>query len=167
MPVVRDIAATYRKPRRVMRRLLDMGPREDRALAILMAGCLIMFIAQWPRLSAEAHRTGEALNPLLGASLMAWLFIMPLVFYLVAAFSWGVLRLLAALRLVRCKPGGYATRIALFWAFLASCPLILLHGLVAGFIGTGPALQGVGALWLVVFLWFWLSSLREAGWSSG
>lgn len=161
MPVVRDIAATYRKPRRVMRRLLDMGPREDRALAILMAGCLIMFIAQWPRLSAEAHRTGEALNPLLGASLMAWLFIAPLVFYLLAFVS----RLPAWLFVGRIS--GYAARVALFWAFLAATPLILLHGLVAGFIGTGPALQGVGALWLVVFLWFWLSNLREAGWSGG
>jgi len=45
---------------------------------------------------------------------------------------------------------------------LAASPLVLLHGLVAGFIGPGPGLQGVGLIWLVVFLWFWLSGLRQA-----
>ena len=40
--------------------------------------------------------------------------------------------------------------------------VVLLHGLVAGFIGPGPALQLVGALWLGVFLWFWISCLRLA-----
>ncbi|MBC7180364.1 MAG: YIP1 family protein [Roseovarius sp.] len=54
---------------------------------------------------------------------------------------------------------------ALFWAFLAASPLILLHGLVAGFVGPGPGLQAVGLLWLLVFLWFWVSGLIEAEWS--
>lgn len=160
MPVARDIAATYLGPRTVMRRLLSMGVREDRALVILMAGCLIVFVGQWPRLSREAHLTGQELNPLLGASLMAWLFIAPLLFYLIAFLSQIILRVIGR------KPGGFATRIALFWAFLASCPLILLHGLVVGFVGPGLEQQIVGAVWLVVFFWFWLSNLREAGWIS-
>ena len=36
MSVITDIAATYRGPRRVVRRIIAAGPREDRALAILM-----------------------------------------------------------------------------------------------------------------------------------
>ncbi len=160
MPVARDIAATYRGPRRVMRRLLAMGPREDRALVILMAACVAVFIAQWPRLSREAHLTGQELNPLLGGTLMAWIFIAPLLFYTMAFLSHLVLRALGR----TCD--AFATRLALFWALLASTPLILLHGLVAGFIGPGIELQIVGALWLVIFLWFWLSNMREAGWST-
>ncbi|WP_371224284.1 YIP1 family protein [Roseovarius sp. 2305UL8-3] len=160
MPVARDIAATYRGPRRVMRRLLAMGPREDRALVILMAACVVVFIAQWPRLSREAHLTGQELNPLLGGTLMAWIFIAPLLFYAIAFLSHLVLRALGR------KCDAFATRMALFWALLASTPLILLHGLVAGFIGPGIELQIVGVLWLVVFLWFWLSNMREAGWST-
>lgn len=160
MPVTRDIAATYRKPRVVLRRLLAMGPREDRALAILMAGCIIVFIAQWPRLSREAHLTGQELNPMLGGALMAWLFIAPLIFYTLAFASQIILRVLGR------KTPGFDTRLALFWAFLAASPLLLLHGLVGGFIGPGLEKNIVGAIWIVVFLWFWFSNLREVGWNT-
>ena len=36
MPVTTDIVATYKGPRRVIAHLLSLGPREDRALAILI-----------------------------------------------------------------------------------------------------------------------------------
>ena len=51
---------------------------------------------------------------------------------------------------------------ALFWALLASAPLMLLHGLVAGFIGPGAAQTLVGVLWLAVLGWFWFTGLRLA-----
>lgn len=160
MPVTNDIAATYKGPRKVMRRLLDTGQREDRALALLMAACLIVFVAQWPRLSREAHLTGEELNPLLGGALMAWIFIAPLIFYLIAFLSHLLLRVFK-------RPStGYATRMALFWAFLAASPLLLLHGLMTGFIGPGVEQNIVGGAWVLVFLWFWLANLREVGWNS-
>ena len=95
MPVTTDIVATYRGPRRVVRRLLEMGPREDRALVMLIAACVVVFVAQWPRLAREAHLSEQALNPLLGASLMAWLFIAPLLLYALALLTHGVARLLS------------------------------------------------------------------------
>jgi len=156
MAVTRDITATYRGPGRVVRRLLEMGQREDRALAILMAGCVLVFVAQLPRLSREAHLTGEELNMLLGASLLAWVIVAPLLFYCIAALSHLVARLLGG------RGGWYGARLALFWALLASSPLLLLHGLVAGFVGPGPALDGVGLLWLGIFAWFWAAGLRQA-----
>ena len=160
MPVTTDIVATYRGPRTVFRRLLDMGEHEGRALAILMAACAIFFVAQWPALSREAHLTGQELNPLLGGSLMAWIFIAPLIFYLIAYLSQWILRALGG------KATGFGARLALFWAFLAASPLKLLHGLVAGFIGSGAGLTSVGAIWFAVFLWFWISNMREAGWGT-
>jgi Yip1-like protein len=155
MALTRDILATYRGPGRVVRRLMDMGNREDRALMFLMLACGIVFVAQLPRLSREAQLSGQELNMLLGASLMAWLAIAPLLLYLLAALT----QLLA--RLIGGKGDGYGARLALFWALLAASPLMLLNGLVAGFIGPGPGLQGVGLIWLVIFAWFWVSGLRE------
>jgi hypothetical protein len=159
MPVTRDIVATYRGPRRVVRRLLDMGVREDRALMILVVACIVVFVAQWPRLAREAHLTDQALNPLLGGALLGWLFIAPLLFYVLALVSHGVARL------ARGHGTAYGARLALFWAFLAASPLILLHGLMAGFVGPGAGLQLVGLIWCGVFGWFWLSGLYEAEWS--
>lgn len=156
MPVTRDITATYRGPGKVVQRLLQMGQREDRALAIIMAACVLVFIAQLPRLSREAHLTGQELNMLLGGALLAWVIIAPLLFYLLAALSHAIARLLGG------KGDWYGARLALFWAVLASTPLILLHGLVAGFVGEGAGLDAVGLIWLVVFLWFWASGLRQA-----
>ncbi|MDQ2088652.1 YIP1 family protein [Marimonas arenosa] len=156
MSVVTDIVATYRGPRRVIRRIIAAGPREDRALAILMAGCAVVFVAQWPRLARESHLTGGDLTMKLGGTLMAWLLIMPLVFYTLALLSHWLLR----------ATGGtgepFAARMALFWALLASGPLILLWGLMAGFAGSGPGLTVVGVLWCFTFLWFWMSGLAEA-----
>ncbi|MAY89241.1 MAG: YIP1 family protein [Pseudooceanicola sp.] len=156
MPVTADITATYRGPGRVMDRLLAAGQREDRALALLMGFCALMFVAQMPRLAREAHFTGQELNMLMGGALLGWVFMAPLGLYALAALTHLFARLLGG------KGSWYGARLALFWALLASTPLLLLHGLVAGFIGPGPALQLVGLIWLVVFLWFWGRCLWRA-----
>ena len=156
MPVTTDIVASYRRPAQVMRRLLSAGTREDRALAMLMAGCVLAFISQLPRLAREAHLTGEELNPMLGGALFAWLFIAPLMFYLIAALSHLVARLFKG------KGDWFGARLALFWAFLAASPLMLLNGLTAGFVGPGPALTIVGFVWFVAFMVIWLVSLKVA-----
>ena len=87
MAATRDIVASYRNPAAVVRRLLGQGPREDRNLVYLMVACLIFFVAQTPRLAREAHVNGTELVMLLGAPLLAWLFIAPLNFYIVRAAS--------------------------------------------------------------------------------
>lgn len=150
MAITRNISATYRGPGRVIRRLLELGQREDRALAYLMASCALIFIAQLPRLAREAHLSGQDLNMLMGATLMAWLFVAPLLLYIIAFVARGVGRIL------RGRGTAYGARLALFWALLASSPLILLHGLVAGFIGPGIGLQAIGMIWFLAFMWFWI-----------
>ncbi|WP_170413304.1 YIP1 family protein [Ruegeria atlantica] len=156
MPLTADIVATYRGPGRVVRRLLDLGPREDRALVFVMAFCVVAFIAQLPGLARRAHIEGLELDMLMGGALMGTVFILPLFFYLLAFVSYG------AARLVGGQGTSYGARLALFWALLSSTPLVLLNGLVAGFIGSGPALTIVGIVWFAVFLWFWLAGLRQA-----
>jgi nitrogen fixation/metabolism regulation signal transduction histidine kinase len=158
MALTRDIPATYRGPRAVYRRLLALGPREDRALAFVMGACAVMFIAQWPRLSREAHLLGKDLNMEMGGALLGTVFMLPLILYVFAGLVHMIMRVL------RGQGGSYQSRLALFWALLASCPLALLYGLVAGFVGPGVQLQFAGLIWLAVFLWFWISGLRESYW---
>jgi hypothetical protein len=154
--VVLDIAEAYRRPAPVFRRRLGAGAREDRALAILMAGCLLVFVAQWPRLQRLAFETGEELPPLIGGALFGWLFVMPLVAYALGAATHLIARLLGG------RGTGYAARLALFWALLVASPLWLLWGLVAGFIGDGPQLAVVGAVALGAFLVHWSLNLWTA-----
>ena len=150
MSTTRYIMATYRGPGTVVRNLLAQGEREDRALIYLVLGCLLIFVAQTPRLAREAFLTGEDLSMLMGGTLMAWLFIMPLVLYAIGWVSYLLARILGG------DISSFAARLALFWALLASCPVMLLWGLTAGFVGPGVEMNGVGLLWLTVFLCFWI-----------
>lgn len=156
MPVTTDIARSYVRPRAVMRRLLAAGQREDRAIAILMAGCLLVFVAQWPRLAREAQLDGAPLDQALAYSFFGWLMLAPLIFYGLAALSHVVARLFGG------QGSWYGARLALFWALLAASPLMLLNGLVAGLIGPGPALSLVGGLWVAGFVLIWLLGLVES-----
>lgn len=158
MSLVGDILATYIAPRATFRRRAGSSPREDRALVVLMAACLLIFVAQWPRLSRQAFETGEALNPLLGGALFGLLFITPLILYAVGTLSHLVARLLGG------KGSAYSARFALFWALLCAAPLWLFWGVVAGFIGPGTALSLVGIVALGAFLLFWALGFFEAEW---
>ena len=66
MSMLRNIVRSYTKPGQVVGDLLQAGPREDRALAFLAAGCVLAFLAQWPGLARQAHLEEKALDMLLG-----------------------------------------------------------------------------------------------------
>ena len=157
MALTSDILVTYRSPRAVMRKHLALGLREDRALMFLAIACVLIFVAQWPRLRREAFLDDAVpFNALLGGALMGWLFIAPLVLYGIAALSHLIARALGG------QGSWYSARLALFWSLLAASPLWLLNGLVAGFIGPGLQLGLTSAIALAVFLIFWGLSLIEA-----
>lgn len=141
MSVVLDIVRTYRAPREVQARRIAGEPREDRALAILLAACALIFVAQWPRLSREAFLDPSiGLDARMAGALFAWILIMPLVFYALSIVLTLFLRV-----------PGHAVRMALFWALLASTPLWLLAGLLAGFApGPGFGLVSAAAVLAVV-----------------
>jgi len=155
-----DILATYRGPAKVLQSLLNRGRSEPFALSIAMAGCVVAFVAQWPRISRESYLTGAEGEGALSyySAFLAMIFIMPVILYALAAISHLVARLMGG------RGIGYGARMALFWAFLAASPLFLLHGLVAGFIGPGMQQSIVGFLWFAVFVWFWIAGLRQAEW---
>lgn len=156
MSITNDIARSYRWPRQVLRRRTEGGAREDRAFAILMAGCIVMFVAQWPGLSRAAYEDPSIpLEARLGGALMGWLFIAPLFFYLLAFLTHLGAKVFGG------NGSGFESRMALFWALLAASPLWLLSGLVAGFIGPGVAFNLTGLVAGLAFLGIWTAGLWE------
>lgn len=157
MAVSTDILESYRRPREVFRRKLAGGAHEGRALATLIGACLLIFVSQWPGLAREAHINPTIpLDARMSGALMGTLFLLPLMAYGLAAASH------LAARAFGGTGSFFGARLALFWALLAVSPLMLLQGLVRGFIGPGPALTLVGLAVLVAFLMVWVTSLIES-----
>ncbi|MFN3825218.1 MAG: YIP1 family protein [Pseudorhodobacter sp.] len=157
MSVTRDIVASWRRPRAVMRSHLARPKSEPFAFSLLVTFLVVAFVAQWPAASRDSllHPEVPMTQRLVAASL-ALLALVPF-WYLLAAIGHWVARLLGA--------GGdhYRARLALFWALVTVTPLMLLQGLVSGMIGPGPALTSVSVLAGLVFLTFWVVNLNEAG----
>lgn len=162
MAVTTDIVRTWRSPRVVMRELLSHGQREDRAIAYVMAACLILYVAQWPRLKRaeqfELYGPDGASDFQMNAGIafFAMLIVWPLMLYIIAAITHLVAKIF------RAKGTHYTARLALFWAFLAASPVGLLYGLTIGLIGPGPATNLVGWVWAIVFGWIWTQCFRVA-----
>lgn len=157
MPVVNDIARMYVRPRRVIAEKWARGFSEKSNLAYVMGGCVLAFVAQLPVASRRSHLEGVDLDMILGANILALVFIAPLMMYILALMIYGVLRVF------RVSMSSLATRSILFWAFLSASPVMLLYGLVTGFIGLGPARDSVGVIWLVafcLFIWAGISVAR-------
>ncbi len=156
MAIATDIVQSWRTPRAVLRRRLDTA-READALAVLMMACGLIFVSQWPGLARAAHLDPSIpLDARLGGAMMGAVFLLPPLAYGLAALSHLVARALGG------KGDWLGARMALFWALLSVSPLMLLQGLVAGFIGHGPALTLVGAIVGLVFLLQWGMGLIEA-----
>ena len=156
MPIASDIVQSWHRPRAVLRRRLDTA-READALAILMAACGLIFVSQWPGLARAAHLDPSIpLDARMGGALFGTVFLLPPLAYGLAGLSHLVARALGG------RGDGLGARMALFWALLVISPLMLLQGLVAGFIGHGPALTLLGALVGLAFLLQWGLALIEA-----
>ncbi len=157
MTVVSDIIALWRRPRETFRAKLAQGPREDRALAVLMGASALYFVAQWPQHARAAHLDPSVpLDARLGGALMGAVFLLPLIAYGLAGLS----HLLAQLGGGRGTHAG--ARLALFWAMLATAPLMLVYGAVAGLSGPGAMSATVGLAVFLAFLWLWVALLRTA-----
>lgn len=157
MSMTRRILRSWRAPRAVMRDLLAAGLREDRAFAMLFVASLLIFVAQLPRLARQAHFDPSVpLDARIGGAMMGIMFLFPLFAYLIAALSHLIARMFGG------KGSFYTARVALFWSLLATAPLMLFQGLVAGFIGQGPQAMLVGGLIAFGFAWQWGNALSVA-----
>lgn len=158
MSLIGDILRSYRAPRAVMRKHLEGGRREDRALAWLLGACLLIFVSQWPRLARQAHLDDQIpLGGLMAGALFGWMFLAPLIFY-------GLAGLVHLGRRMAGQGGGgsYVSRLVTFWSLLAVAPLWMLHGLLAGVLGPGEVTMLVGLGVLVAYAVLVAAGLREA-----
>ena len=154
---MRDISQSYRAPSRPFARQLREGVSESRVLAYLMISVAVIFIAQLPRLSREAHFDPTVeMDARVGAAILGWLFMMPLALY---ATSFVVVIIQ---KILRMEAHAFTTRMALFWSLLVSTPIWLLQGMVAGLIGVGPALTSVNIVLAIVLVVMIASCLRAA-----
>lgn len=151
--LVPRILRTWRAPGVAVRGMTGLS--EGGLLALLLGTMAVYFVSQWP-----AHARAAALDPSvplqarLGGALLATMFLMPLIVMAAAA----VVRL--PIRALGGRIGGFQSRLALVWALAAAAPLMLLQGLVLGFIGPGPAATLVNWLAFAAFLVFWIAGLR-------
>jgi len=156
MSVALDILRTYRAPRAVLRRRVAGGPREDRAIAVLLVACFLMGVAQWPYMRRVAFENPDLpQDGLVVSALFGWVIFAPLAFYALSALSHLVARAFGG------QASWFEARMALFWALLASTPLWLLNGLTRGFVGPGLEADVTGALALAAFLIFWVVGLVD------
>ena len=159
MPVLADIRAAWAAPRRFLAGKLAEGPREDRAVAVLMGAAALSFVAQWPRLAREAHLDPSVgLDARMAGALMGTVFVLPLFAYGLAAVTHLVARVAGG------RGSHYGARLALFWALLASAPLVLALGLAGGFVPQGPALTAAGVAVFGGFAYLWGMMLFQAEW---
>ena len=119
-------------------------------LVVLMVAMLIFLVAQGP-LNVRLAQLDPTIpfDARMGGSMLAVLFMMPLLAYGLASLVSVVSRATSW----RLEPR--ESRLALFWALLAVSPAMLLQGLVAGFIGPGPALTLVQIICGLGFLFIW------------
>lgn len=147
------LAMGWRAPARTVRSL--RGMRDPALLALLLGTLAMYFVAQWPaHVRAAEVDPSIPLGARLGGALMATMFLMPLVVYLLAALS-GVIA-----RAFGWTGTGADARLALIWTMAVVTPLMLLAGLTQGIVGPGPTADLAQGIAGAAFLVLWFVNLR-------
>ncbi|MXU65864.1 YIP1 family protein [Oceanomicrobium pacificus] len=162
--LVADILNAYRGFRPAMRRQMQGGFGEERALFFLMLACALLFVASLPGLRGTADLAAEADDPLaaaLSGRIFGFFFFLPLILYGVAALS----HLLA--RVFGGQGNFFSARLALFWGLVVAMPVVLVTSAFAALFAYRPELAALaspilGTISLAVLLWSWAAALAEA-----
>lgn len=154
MTLTGAILRSWRAPHAVMAALLAQDRREGRLLMYLTLALALVFVAQWPRLARQA--TPEVpLEGLMVGALFGLMFLGPLIAYGLAAVIQLALRLAGPV-------DGFAVRLALFWALLATAPLVLAQAALVAVVGPGALATGSGLVVLAGFAVVLVTGLRLA-----
>jgi hypothetical protein len=148
MSVVINISKTYYKPIQTYSKLFASGASEKENLAYLVGGCFISFVAEWPVQSRQAFTNQQPIDELMGAILLSTLFLLPLVFYFFSIVFYFCAKILGSNILA------VELRLIFFWAYLATAPILLLVGLVEGFLG--KKLSIFYGSWAVAYSFFYI-----------
>lgn len=159
-----QIVRAWRHPRQAMALLMETGPNEARSLFHVMLACGLFLVASLPNAVRISYRI-EADDPLSGAiaaHMFSFLFVAPLLFYVMAA----LLHLVA--RVFRGSAGFAGARAALFWSALIGAPLALGLALIGvaeqSLTGVvhGPVSDFLGYALLAWWIWLLASAFAEA-----
>lgn len=156
MSVVSRVLLTYRSPTKAFELMYGRPINESASLGYLMVACLLTYVAQWPHLARQAYLDDFDLQTNLAAGLLAWLLIAPLLLYTLALFVYFFHKVLGG------SKSSAQVRMGLFWSFLAASPLMMLLGIVKGFLGSGTPENIVGFVWLVMLFYFIVSAVTRA-----
>ena len=159
MSLIKNIMDSYFRPSHIFSTMYSDCKGESTALAFLSLGCCITFLSNWPVLMRRSLVENQPLEVLLGGALLAWLFLAPLLFYF---FAW---LLSIILKIIGFQARGLFVRLTLFWGFLASTPILLIFGLVGGYIGDGLLYRVIGVLYwiaLIRFIFIGLSVTQQS-----
>ena len=156
MSVVSNVLYTYRSPSKAFELMYTRPANEATSLGYLMGACFLTYVAQWPYLARQAHLEEFNLQTSLAASLLAWLLIAPLLLYTLAIVLYFFHKFFKG------SKTSAQIRVGLFWSFLAATPLLMLFGLVKGFLGHGTAESIVGFFWFVAFSYFIFCAVLRA-----
>ena len=156
MSVVSRVLLTYRSPTKAFELMYGRPINESASLGYLMVACLLTYVAQWPYLARQAYLDDFDLQTSLAAGLLAWLLIAPLLLYTLALFVYIFHKVLGG------SKSSAQVRMGLFWSFLAASPLMMLLGIVKGFLGSGTPENIVGFVWLVMLFYFIVSAVTRA-----
>ena len=156
MSVVSNVLYTYRSPSKAFERMYARPDSEATSLGYLMGACFLTYVAQWPYLARQAHLEEFNLQTSLAASLLAWLLIAPLLLYTLAIVLYFFHKFFKG------SKSSAQIRVGLFWSFLAATPLMMLFGLVKGFLGHGTAESIVGFFWFLAFSYFIFCAVLRA-----
>ena len=156
MSVVSNVLYTYRSPSKAFELMYSRPASEATSLGYLMGACFLTYVAQWPYLARQAHLEEFNLQTSLAASLLAWLLIAPLLLYTLAIVLYFFHKLFKG------SKSSAQIRMGLFWSFLAATPIMMLFGLVKGFLGDGTAESIVGFFWFVALSYFIFCAVLRA-----
>lgn len=161
--LVDAIWRAWRDPRRAMADEIARGLSEPRALAQLVAACVLLFVASVPNAIREARAltVDDPVGATVTAHLFGWVAVAPLIAYGLAALVHLAARAFGA------RGSFLAARAALFWSALAGAPVALgvaLVGVAAEAAGQGGAawLGGLRLVALGFWTWLFAASLAEA-----
>ena len=155
MPLIQSITQSYRNPQLVFRQMWVAGVVESKSLALVMGASVAGFISALPELARRAHLESLDLQQLMGGALLGWIFMAPLMFYCLALVLYWILGLF--LKTITAAQ----MRVIVFWSLVVAVPVLLLHGLVAGFIGPSVQKQIIGIVWIAVVMRTFISGVRS------
>ena len=156
MSIVSNVIRTYRSPSNAFELMYARPANEATSLGYLMGACFLTYVAQWPYLARQAHLEEFNLQTSLAASLLAWLLIAPLLLYTLAIVLYFFHKLFKG------SKSSAQIRMGFFWSFLAATPIMMLFGLVKGFLGDGTAENIVGFFWFVALSYFIFCAVLRA-----